>query len=146
VNRRGLGAWLLLAGACVAIDGAVGGAVAVLVAAVVLAGLPRRLLAIVGVVALAAVPVAVVGRGLPADDEVSPAFVVGSLVPHHLMFAGLVLVGTWAVLDLVARRRAGEPAVAVPPPPDRLPVAVGLAIVGIVAIGAIAASVAVLAA
>lgn len=146
MSRRGLGAWLLFAGACVALDGAVGGAVAVLVAAVVLAGLPRRLLAVAGLVALAAVPVAVVGRGLPTDDEVSPAFVVGSLVPHHLMFAGLVLVGTWAVLDLAHRRRAGEPAVAVPPIPPRLPLGLGLAIVAIVAVGAIAASVAVLAA
>jgi hypothetical protein len=138
-----VGAWLVLAGACIALDGAVGGAVAVAIAAVVLADLPRRLLAVAGVVALLAVPVAVIARGLPTDDEVSPAFVVGSLVPHHLMFAGLVLVGTWAVLDRRAHPRlgAGDAAPGAPPP---LPIAIGVALVVVVALGAVAASIAVL--
>ncbi|MEZ5204674.1 MAG: hypothetical protein R2701_09930 [Acidimicrobiales bacterium] len=109
-SLRAGGAWLVFAAVAVALDGAVGGAVAVAVAAILLAGLPRTVLGGAGVAALAAVPVAVLANGLPADDEVSPEFVVGSLWPHHLMFVGLVLVGTWAVLDTAARRHADREA------------------------------------
>jgi hypothetical protein len=158
VTARGVGAWLVLAGVLVALDGAVGGAVAVAIGAVALAELPRRILAIGGTVALAAVPVAVLARGLPSEEEVSPAFVVGSLVPHHLTFAGLVLVGTWAVLDVRAHgvRRplaAGPDPATVSPSAGHeagagastgLPLGMGLAIVGLVAVGAIAACAAVL--
>ncbi|MCB1038466.1 MAG: hypothetical protein KDA94_02865 [Acidimicrobiales bacterium] len=151
-SLRAGGAWLVFAAVAVALDGAVGGAVAVAVAAILLAGLPRTVLGGAGVAALAAVPVAVLANGLPADDEVSPEFVVGSLWPHHLMFVGLVLVGTWAVLDTAARRHADREAGREPAVPDerstpgQLPRPVAWAVLAMVVVGAVAASAAVLAA
>lgn len=138
-----VGGWLLFAGACTALAGVAGLAAAVVVAAVLLARLPHRVLGALGVVALAAVPLVVVGRGLPSEAEVSPFFVSGSLWPHHLAFGGLVLVGAWAVLD-VRRRLAGGTLDPVPAPPPRPPLAIGVAIVALVALGAVAATLAVL--
>lgn len=145
------GLWLATAGILVALDGPVGAAVAVGIAAVVLAGLPRSVLALVGVVLLASVPIAVLVNGLPADDEVSPQFVVGSLWPHHLTLAGLVLLGSYVVLDVAAQRRAEVAAGRGPTPdgddlPGPVPRPVAWALLAIVAIGAVAASLAVLAA
>lgn len=146
-DRRGalapVGAWLLLAGACTALAGLAGLATAVVVAAVLLARLPHRVLGALGVAALAAVPVVVLGRGLPSEGEVSPFFVAGSLWPHHLAFAGLVLVGAWAVLDLRVRLAASPPD-AVPAPPPRPPLVVGVVLVAVVAVGATVATLAVL--
>jgi hypothetical protein len=78
----------------------VGAIAAVLVAALILAQVPPRWIGIVGVVSLAVVPLVVLGGGLPTSGEVSPTFVSRTLVPHHLTFVGLVLVSTWAVLEL----------------------------------------------
>ncbi len=100
-SARSLGAWLVLLGVAVALDGLVGGLVAVVVGAVLLARLPARILGALGSVALLAVPITVVIQGVPTPAEVSPAFVTRSLVPHHLTFAGLVWAGAWAVLDLL---------------------------------------------
>ncbi|MEZ5183472.1 MAG: hypothetical protein R2702_16595 [Acidimicrobiales bacterium] len=138
-----VGGWLLLAGGATALDGLVGLGVAVLVGAVLLAGGPPRALGALGTAALAAVPVVHLGRGLPSDDEVSPFFVAGSLWPHHLAFAGLVLVGSWAVLDLGHQLRSSPPD-PVPAVPSRPPVRAAAALVLAVAVGAVAASVAVL--
>ncbi len=136
-----VGAWLVLAGACTALDGIVGLGVAVVVAAVLLARLPRRWLGVLGVAALALVPVVVLARGLPDRDEVSPFFVAGSLWPHHLAFAGIAWTMTWAVLDLRARLVATppDPVVATPGRPP-LPVAIALVVlVGALAVAAVVA-------
>lgn len=97
---RSVGLWLLLVGGAIALDGVVGGLTLVLVAAVLIAGINPRVLGALGVVALLGAPVAVLLRGLPGADEISPLFVVGSLVPHHLTFAGLTLVSAFALIDL----------------------------------------------
>lgn len=112
--RAGAASWRLLVGGgalCLVgllLDGGPGLTVGIVVVAVILAGLPRALLGLLGVVALAGVPIAVLWRGLPSGDEISPAFVTGSLVPHHLTFAGLVLVGAWVVLDLAPSLKATD--------------------------------------
>jgi putative Ca2+/H+ antiporter (TMEM165/GDT1 family) len=142
---RAIGAWLVLAGVCTALDGAVGAAVAVLVGAVLLAQLPSRVLAWSGVAALLAVPIVLLVRGLPDRDEVSPAFVVGSLVPHHLAFAGVVLVSVAALLDLLARDRDGAARDPVVDVPDRPPLVVAVLLCALVAAGALLATLAVLA-
>lgn len=98
---RPLGAWVLLLAVTVALDGLVGGLAAVVVGAVLLARLPARIVGALGSVALLAVPIVVVILGIPTAEEVSPAFVTRSLVPHHLTFVGLVWAGSWAVLDLL---------------------------------------------
>lgn len=103
---RPVGTWLVLLGVAVALDGAWGAVVCVVAAAILLARLPRQILGGIGVLCLLGVPIAVVANGIPSDEDVSPLFVVGSLWPHHLMFAGLSLVGVDAVLDVLARRRA----------------------------------------
>ena len=138
-----VGAWLVFAGACTALAGPAGLGVAVVVAAVLLAGLPRRAIGVLGVVALALVPVAVLVRGLPSRDEVSPFFVAGSLWPHHLAFAGVVWCATWAVLDLRVRLAATAPD-PTPRAPGRPPAALGIAIVAVVAVVALGATIAVL--
>lgn len=138
-----IGAWLVFAGACTALDGLVGLGVAVVVAAVLLAGLPRRILGALGCGALALVPVVVLARGLPDRDEVSPFFVAGSLWPHHLAFAGVVWAGCWAVLDL-RERLAAAPPEPVAPAPGRPPLPVAVAIVVLVALVAGGATIAVL--
>ena len=143
-STRAIGAWLLLAGACTALDGAVGAGIAVLVAAVLLAQLPRRILAWFGVAALLAVPAFLLVRGLPAREEVSPAFVVGSLVPHHLAFAGVVLVSVAALLDLVDRERDGAARDPVVEVPARPPLAVAVVVCALTAVGALLATLAVL--
>lgn len=107
-DRLGLAAiaaWFLFAGVCFALDGAVGIAVAVVVAAVVLARLPRRWLGALGLAALVAAPASVLLDGLPSPAEVSPGFVTRSLLPHHLTFAGFALVSAWVVLDLAEHLR-----------------------------------------
>jgi len=93
--------WLALLVGAIALDGWVGGVVAVVVAVVLAARLSPRVLGALGVVAIFGSLVAVLVDGVPSPSEVSPAFVSRSLLPHHLMFAGLVWVGAWAVLDLV---------------------------------------------
>lgn len=108
---RGVAAWLALVAVLGALDGLPGTIAAVVVGVVVLARLPRRWIGLIGVAALAAVPVVVVAGGVPAEAQVSPAFVVRSMWPHHLAFVGLALVCTAAVLDLLPSlrglRRAG---------------------------------------
>ena len=99
-----------LAAAGTVLDGPTGIVVGVIVVAVLFAGVTRRAIGAAGVLALVATPIAVIVNGVPAPDEVSPVFVVGSLWPHHLTFAGLSLVGTWVVLDVVDHLRATPPA------------------------------------
>lgn len=101
-----LGVWCVLTGLAVALDGVTGAVVGVLVAAVLLARLSPRLLGGLGVASLVGVPLEVMARGVPKPADVSPFFVAGSLWPHHLMFAGLALVGSGAVLDLIGDLRA----------------------------------------
>lgn len=142
-----LGAWLVLLGVTVALDGLVGGLVAVVVGAVLLARLSPRILGALGTLALLGVPVAVLVQGVPTPEEVSPLFVTRSLVPHHLTFAGLVWAGAWAVLDLlphlVTAAETADPLDGAPPsaPVDRVLAAV---VVLAVAIGAVLACAAVL--
>jgi hypothetical protein len=98
--------WVALTALGVVLDGVTGVILGLVVAVVVLARVPRRVLGALGVASLVAVPVVLLGRGLPSDQTVSPLFAVGSLWPHHLMFAGLVLVGVAAVSDLGDHLRA----------------------------------------
>lgn len=153
-DARSLGRWLLLLGTCVVLGGLPGAAVAVVVAAVRLARLPDRLLGALGVLALLIVPAVVVAGGLPGPSTVAPTFVSDSLVPHQLTFAGLALVSIWAIVDLAGhlRRERGSDLA-----PDVDAVAaeggartgpllgrwLGPALVVVIAVGALAASVAV---
>lgn len=142
---RSVGGWLLLVGLAVALDGPVGGLALVFVAAVLLAGLSPRIVGGVGVALLVLAPLAIILEGLPSESQVSPAFVSRSLVPHHLTFAGLVLVSAFALIDLIPHLRAWA-AGAHPAPADGPPLgaALGVAITALVAIGAVAACAAVL--
>ena len=147
VSWRALAIWLVIVGIAVALDGLVGGLTMVAVAAVLLARLPVRLLGFAGVALLAAVPVAIFVRGVPSSDNVSPLFVYGSLVPHHLMFSGLLLVCSFAVIDLLPHM---ESWVANAPNADAdldkppLGLIAGIAVLVVVAVGAVLASLAVL--
>ena len=145
-SLRAVGAWLLLIGVAAALDGLVGGLTVVVVAAVLLAGLPTRLLGLLGVLCLAGAPIAVMVRGVPTSEEISPAFVVRSLLPHHLTFAGLVLVCAFALIDLAPHLRdwADLPRAAQDDGPP-LGALVGTVVVVLVAVGALAACAAVLA-
>lgn len=146
-SGRAIAAWCALLALGVLLGGAMGIAVAVVVAAIVLAGRPRSELGLLGVASLACVPLFVLLAGLPSRDGVSPAFVTETPWSHRLAFAGLLLVGTWAVLDVAAARRR-DPATSRPTaeaPDPQLPTAVAVAIVVAVAVGAVAASAAVLA-
>jgi hypothetical protein len=140
-----IGAWVLLTGVAVALDGLVGGLTLVLVAAVLLAGLPVRLIGALGVLCLVLVPVAVIVDGIPSAQEVSPELITRSLLPHHLAFAGVVLVCAFAVIDLLPHLR--DWAVAETPPQDDGPplgAAVGAIVVAAIAVGALVACRAVL--
>ncbi|HWJ96504.1 MAG TPA: hypothetical protein VNQ33_00010 [Acidimicrobiales bacterium] len=145
-SLRAIGAWLLIIGLAVALDGLVGGLAVVFVAAVLLAGLPTRVIGGLGVLALALAPVAFLVEGVPSASDVSPALVIRSLLPHHLTFVGLVLVSAFALIDLAphlrswasAERRAQDDG-----PP--LGAALGAVVVGAVALGALLACRAVLA-
>lgn len=144
-SLRAVGIWVLATGVAVALDGVIGGLVLVVVAAVLLAGFPKRVLGALGVGLLALVPVAVVIDGIPTSADVSPAFVLRSLVPHHLMFAGLVLVSAFALLDLAPHLRQWADGEQVPQndgPP--LGTVAGAVVVALVAVGAVAACLAVL--
>lgn len=144
-SLRAAGAWVLLVGVAVALDGMIGGLALVVVAAVLLAGLPTRLLGALGVGLLVLVPVAVVVDGIPTGGEISPAFVLRSLVPHHLTFAGLVLVCAYALIDLAPHLRQWAAAERAPQddgPP--LGVVLGAVVVALVAVGAVAACASVL--
>jgi hypothetical protein len=111
-------AWLVVLAVAGALDGAVGAGVAVVGAAVLLAGGTGRWLGAMGVAALVAVPVVVFVRGLPDAASLSPAFVWSSMVPHHLAFAGLAWSGAGALLDLAGYQ---PPVPARQRPPDRAP-------------------------
>jgi hypothetical protein len=99
-------AWLVLTALAFALDGVTGAAVGVLVAAIVLARLSPKVLGGLGVVALVAAPISILLKGVPDPSDVSPFFVAGDLWPHHLVFAGLALVGCCAVLELGDHLRA----------------------------------------
>lgn len=139
-----IGGWLVLVGLAVALDGPVGGLALVFVAAVLLAGVSPRLIGGVGVLLLALAPLAVVLEGLPARSQVSPAFVTRSLVPHHLTFAGLLLVCAFALIDLAPHLRAWADA-ARPPQDDGPPLGAvaGVVVTAVVALAALAAGAAV---
>lgn len=142
---RAIALWLVATGAAVAIDGVVGGLALVFVAAVVLAGISARVIGAVGVLLLAAAPMAVLFEGIPSDADVSPLFVTRSLLPHHLTFAGLILVCSYALIDLAPHLRdwaQGDHPVQDDGPP--FGTVVGVAVVAVVAVGALAACVAVL--
>ncbi|MFN8018207.1 MAG: hypothetical protein U0P45_08795 [Acidimicrobiales bacterium] len=136
---RAAAAWTAFALVAVALDGPVGGIVPVIVAAVLLARIQIRAIAALGVVALALAPITVLWGGLPAADEVSPRFVLDNMPAHHLTFAGLLLVGTWAVLDMwPAMHARAKGAQEVPPTPVDQPPNPPL-VVGIVVVAAVAA-------
>lgn len=140
--------WLALIAIGVALDGLVGGLAMVAVAAVLLAKVSPRALGAAGVLALVAVPVALIIQGIPTAADVSPAIVSETLVPHHLMFVGLVLCSAGAVLEMrphLAEWRASavrSDADLDGPPP--LGVLVGVAVTSVVALGALWAIAAVL--
>lgn len=146
-SLRAIALWLVIVGVAVALDGLVGGLTVVFVAAVLLAGLPTRVIGGLGVLLLAIAPVAFLVEGVPSASDVSPALVIRSLIPHHLTFAGLVLVSAFALIDLAPHLRAwasaDRPAQDDGPP---LGAALGAVVVGIVAVGALLACRAVLAA
>jgi hypothetical protein len=129
----------------VALDGIVGGLTLVVVAAILLAGLPTRVIGALGVLCLALVPVAIIIDGIPSDREISPALITRSLLPHHLAFAGVVLVRAFALIDLAPHLRAWAASEA-PPQDDGPPLGavVGTAVVAVVAVGAVLACRAVL--
>ena len=142
---RAVGGWLLLVGIAVALDGVVGGLALVFVAAVLLAGLPPRLIGGLGVALLVAAPIAIIIEGIPTTSEISPAFVTRSLIPHHLTFAGLILVCAFALIDLGPHLR--DWATAERPPQDDGPplgTVAGAVVVGVVVVGALVACQAVL--
>ncbi len=149
-GRRSVLLWVACAAVAVALDGVVGGLVAVVVAAVLLAGLPPRSLGGLGVVALAAVPFAVILQGVPTTQTVSPGFVSATMWPHHLAFAGVVWAGAGAVLDLwphlasLRESAAAADPVAAREPVASWPVPLRVAVVVGVAIAAAVASVAVM--
>jgi hypothetical protein len=153
-SRRAIAAWFGLLALGVLLGGAMGVAVAVVVAALVLARRPRSEIGLLGVATLACVPLFVLLAGLPSRAGVSPAFVTATPWSHRLAFAGLLLAGTWAVLDVLAGRRtdpaAGPGERAADGPADdaapQVPAPVAVAIVVAVAVGALVASMAVLAA
>lgn len=144
-SGKAIGLWLVLAGIAVAIDGVAGGLAFVVIAAVLLAGLPTRIIGGLGVLALIGAPIAVIIEGIPTDSGVSPAFVTRSLLPHHLTFAGLILVSGFALIDLAPHLRTwadGEHPTQDDGPP--FGTIVGAVLVGIVAVGAVVACWAVL--
>lgn len=144
-RARSIGIWLVLTGLAVALDGLVGGLTLVVVAAVLLAGLSIRVLGGLGVALLVLAPIAFLVEGVPTAADISPAVVTRSLLPHHLTFAGLVLVGAFAVLDLAPHLQAWASAERAPQddgPP--LGAVGGVVVVAAVAIGALLACLAVL--
>lgn len=90
-SLRATGTWLVLTGLAVALDGWTGLIVGVGIAAAVLAGVRPRTLTAAGVVCSALVPVWFLAQGSIAADDISPALVTESLVPHHLAFAAVAL-------------------------------------------------------
>ena len=144
-SGRAVGGWLVLIGIAGALDGPVGGIALVVVAAVLLAGLPIRLIGGLGVVLLALTPVAIIVGGIPSSSETSPVIVTRSLIPHHLTFAGLVFVSAYALIDLIPHMHvwatAQRPAQDDGPP---LGVIAGAVVFCVVALGALAACRAVL--
>ena len=144
-GARAVAIWLVLAGLAVALDGVVGGLTLVFIAAVLLAGAPIRIIGGAGVALLVLAPIAFLIEGIPSAASVSPALVTRSLLPHHLTFAGLVLVSAFALLDLAPH--LGTWAAAERPRPDDGPplgTVVGIAVVAVVAFGAVVACRAVL--
>ena len=142
---RAIVAWIVLIGVAAALDGLVGGLTLVVVAAVLLAGLSPRLVGGLGVVLLVLAPIAFLVEGLPTERTISPTIVTRSLLPHHLVFAGLVLVCAFALIDLAPHLRAWATAERTPqddgPPFGTV---VGALVVGVVAVGALLACRAVL--
>ena len=146
-SARAVIGWIVLIAVGAALDGLVGGLTVVAVAAVLLAGLSTRLIGGAGVVLLLLVPVAIIIEGLPANSEISPEIVTRSLLPHHLAFAGLILVCAFALIDLAPHLRAWASAERAPQddgPP--LGTVVGALLVAAVVVGAILACRAVLSA
>jgi hypothetical protein len=150
-------ACLALAVVATALDGAPGALAAVIVAATVLAGVRPRSVGLVGLLALAATPVVVLLDGVPSRNEVSPAFVSRSMWPHHLTFVGFVLLGAAVVMELGPALRAHLHDDVVPPgvpadapdapvagPLGRAPASLRVALVVVVALGALAACIGVL--
>ena len=134
----GVLAWTAFALTAVLLDGPYGGVVPVIVAAVLLARLPMRVIGGIGVVAIGLVPFSLLLQGVPRPDEISPRFVVDAMAAHHLAFGGLLLVGTWAVLDMwPAMRSTARGAREVPPPavdePARPELGIAILIVALVA-------------
>lgn len=96
---RGTAAWLVLTGLATALDGWTGLIVSVGIAAALLAGARPRSLAAAGVVCAALVPVWVLSSGSITAEDVTPALVTESLIPHHLAFAALLLLVVSVVLQ-----------------------------------------------
>jgi hypothetical protein len=149
----GLGALVAFTALALFLDGLAGASAGVIVAAVLLARLPLRTIGGIGVACLVAAPIVVAAQGVPTPADLTPAFVARSLWPHHLTFVGLALVGAWVVADVVgaAWRGGDEAAVAAEateegPEPAVVGAALWLRVgmVAVVALGAAAASVAVL--
>lgn len=142
---KAAGVWLVLTGLAVALDGIVGGLTMVVIAAVLLAGASIRLLGGLGVALLALAPIAFLVEGVPTASTISPVLVTRSLLPHHLTFSGLVLVSAFALLDLGPHLQAWASAER-PVPDDGPPLgtALGIAVVAVVAVGALLACRAVL--
>lgn len=88
---RGTAAWLMLTVVTVALDGWTGFLVSVGIAAALLVGVRPRTLTAAGVVCAGLVPVWILSRGSVTTEDVTPALVVESLIPHHLAFSALVL-------------------------------------------------------
>jgi hypothetical protein len=147
-----VGLLLVFTGMGLFLDGLAGGVAGVVVGAVLLARLPTRVIGGIGVACLVAAPVAVAVDGVPSAAEIAPAIVGRSLWPHHLTFVGLALVAAWVAIDVVGplrRQRESGPHRAVGaeegPEPGlaAAPLGVRWVIVAVVALGALAASVAV---
>lgn len=96
---RTLVAWLVITGVVVALDGWTGLVVGVGIGAALLAGVRPRALSAAGVVCAALVPVWILSRGSVTTEDVTPALVVESLLPHHLAFSALVLLTVSVVLQ-----------------------------------------------
>ncbi|MEO6988083.1 MAG: hypothetical protein ABI239_05480 [Aquihabitans sp.] len=98
-NWQSVLAWLAFTMGAVMLDGWTGLVVGVAIAAALLAGAGPRSLAAAGVVCFALVPVWILSRGSATAEDVTPAWVNDSLVPHHLAFAALSLIVVSVVLQ-----------------------------------------------
>lgn len=118
-RRQSLVAWLVLTGVVVALDGGTGLVLSVGIGAALLAGVQPRVLSAAGVVCAALVPVWILSGGSVTTEDITPALVNESMVPHHLAFSALVLLTVSVILQ--AERAPHSEVSSAPPVPNAGP-------------------------